>query len=106
MSYVIYDTRTTKIVIHPVTRTEMYPSMRAAKSARTKMINSGHLTDNTVAGLGGLISSWFNVAELGFYRSNVEQMKTVKNLMTDERIEISVNTPACCDPSTERYWSM
>lgn len=33
-------------------------------------------------------------------------MKTVKNLMTGENIQIAEDTPYCCDPSTERYWSM
>lgn len=32
--------------------------------------------------------------------------KVVRNLMTGKEIEIDVNTPYCCDPSTERYWSM
>lgn len=33
-------------------------------------------------------------------------MKTVKNLMTGQEIQIAEDTPYCCDPSTERYWSM
>ena len=33
-------------------------------------------------------------------------MKTVKNLMTGNDIQIPEDTPYCCDPSTERYWSM
>lgn len=33
-------------------------------------------------------------------------MKTVKNLMTGQDIQIPEDTPYCCDPSTERYWSM
>lgn len=33
-------------------------------------------------------------------------MKVVKNLMTGQDIEIPEDTPYCCDPSTERYWSM
>lgn len=32
--------------------------------------------------------------------------KTVKNLMTGKMIEIAEDTPYCCDPSSERYWSM
>jgi len=32
--------------------------------------------------------------------------KTVKNLMTGENIEIAADTPHCCDPSSETYWSM
>jgi hypothetical protein len=33
-------------------------------------------------------------------------MKTVTNLMTGQDIQIEANTPRCCDPSTEAYWSM
>jgi hypothetical protein len=33
-------------------------------------------------------------------------MKTVKNLMTGKDIQIESNTPRCCDPSSELYWSM
>jgi hypothetical protein len=32
--------------------------------------------------------------------------KVVKNLMTGENIEIAADTPHCCDPSSETYWSM
>ena len=32
--------------------------------------------------------------------------KTVKNLMTGNDIEIDYDTPHCCNPSTETYWSM
>jgi hypothetical protein len=33
-------------------------------------------------------------------------MKTVKNLMTGQDIEIPHDTPRSCDPSSELYWSM
>jgi hypothetical protein len=33
-------------------------------------------------------------------------MKTVKNLMTGKDVEIPVNTPWCCNPASETYWSM
>lgn len=33
-------------------------------------------------------------------------MKTVKNLMTGKDIQIERDTPLCCDPSSETYWSM
>ena len=32
--------------------------------------------------------------------------KVVRNLMTREEIEIPSDTPHCCDPSSETYWSM
>lgn len=41
-----------------------------------------------------------------FYLKHPLGKKTVKNLMTGEMIEIAEDTPYCCDPSQERYWSM
>jgi hypothetical protein len=40
------------------------------------------------------------------YQNTVVKMKKVKNLMTGVEIEIPSNTPRCCDPSTETFWSM
>lgn len=34
------------------------------------------------------------------------EMKTVRNLMSGKEIEIAADTPLCCDPSSETYWSM
>ena len=34
------------------------------------------------------------------------KMKKVKNFMTGATIEIAEDTPYCCDPSTETFWSM
>lgn len=40
------------------------------------------------------------------YYKEVVKTKKVKNLMTGAEIEIASNTPRCCDPSSELYWSM
>ncbi len=32
--------------------------------------------------------------------------KTVRNLMSGKDVEIPSDTPRCCDPSSELYWSM
>jgi hypothetical protein len=32
--------------------------------------------------------------------------KTVKNLMTGEDVVIAEDTPWCCNPASETYWSM
>ena len=32
--------------------------------------------------------------------------KVVKNLITGQMMVIAADTPRCCDPSTETYWSM
>jgi hypothetical protein len=35
-----------------------------------------------------------------------EEMKIVKSLMSGKDVEIAKDTPRCCDPSSELYWSM
>jgi len=40
------------------------------------------------------------------FRQDDKRTKIVTNLMTKKLVRIPVNTPACCDPSTETYWSM
>jgi hypothetical protein len=37
---------------------------------------------------------------------NSTRTKKVQNLMTGKEVEIPYNTPLCCDPSSETYWSM
>jgi hypothetical protein len=32
--------------------------------------------------------------------------KTVRNLMSGAAVEIAYDTPRCCDPSSELYWTM
>ena len=32
--------------------------------------------------------------------------KTVKNLMTGKDVQIEADTPWCCNPASEKYWSM
>lgn len=44
--------------------------------------------------------------EDAIYEDEREEMKTVKSLMTGEEVEIPINTPRSCDPSTELFWSM
>lgn len=36
----------------------------------------------------------------------VQLFVTRYNLMSGKPFQTSINTPACCDPSTETYWSM
>jgi hypothetical protein len=33
-------------------------------------------------------------------------MKTVKNLMSGKDVQIDRDTPWCCNPASETYWSM
>lgn len=43
---------------------------------------------------------------LGYRIECQPRMRTVKNLMTGKDIQIDRDTPLCCDPSSERFWSM
>jgi hypothetical protein len=38
--------------------------------------------------------------------NHVFPTKTVKSLMTGQDVEIPVDTPWCCNPASETYWSM
>jgi hypothetical protein len=40
------------------------------------------------------------------YMANEKKTKIVTNAISGNLCRIPVNTPACCDPSTETYWSM
>ena len=40
------------------------------------------------------------------YHNEVVKTKKVRNLMTGKEVEISSDTPWCCNPASESYWSM
>lgn len=40
------------------------------------------------------------------YEDYKRMTKTVTNLMSGKKVEIPLDTPLCCDPSSETYWSM
>ena len=42
----------------------------------------------------------------GFRIEFLPKMVTVKNLMTGADVEIDRDTPWCCNPASETYWSM
>ena len=42
----------------------------------------------------------------GYRMEYVPKMKTVKNLMTGAEVQIEHDTPWCCNPASETFWSM
>lgn len=40
------------------------------------------------------------------YKANEKKTKIVTNMLSGKLVRIPVNTPLCCDPSSETYWSM
>jgi len=99
--YVVYETATSRIV--GVNTTE-YSTEAAAKSARTRIlkIKKKHRFDSRTEYKPEDLA----VAEYSYYKANIEQKVQRVNLMTGKPYEESVNTPLCCSPASETYWSM
>ena len=62
------------------------------------------LEDVTEADVIAEIARW-TVATGCRYEYTPAKM-TVKNLMTGKDVEIDADTPWCCNPASETYWSM
>jgi hypothetical protein len=92
MSYYIVAKGTGHIVTDGPNRTRAYKTFGAARATRTRLCNK---------------AGW-SVSDLTIIATKHYQprTKTVKNLMTGQPVEIDVNTPRACDPSSELYWSM
>ena len=41
-----------------------------------------------------------------YNQPKTKKTRKVVSLMSGEEVEIASDTPMCCDPSTETYWSM
>lgn len=81
-TYVLYETST----LLPV---KYYTYQKAAHNRLAEMGSGYSVTD---------VDTFNDIRENG-------PTKMVKSLMTGEMVEIARDTPHCCDPSTETYWS-
>ena len=91
--YVVYHTETT--VFLPVDR-KYYASSSSAKAALTRAVKNGVIANKDD----------YAIAEEDVFHNTIEKTKVVRSLGGKKRVELRVNTPHCCDPSTETYWSM
>ena len=92
MSYVVVAKGTGLIVTDGPNRTRAYKTWGAAQATRTRLCNKA-----------GWSIDQLKIVSRDSYRA---PMKKVKNLMSGVEIEIPADTPRCCDPSSELYWSM
>ena len=94
MSFVIVNTATKTLIRNPRTYVEYFATERGAKisMASLKKMNGYADIDMVVMDRDAYVAQ--------------RPTKIVMNLMSGQYIEIPVDTPACCDPSTETYWSM
>ena len=77
------------------TNKEMFTSAGAAKAAITREAKLGHIKVDD-----------FAVADSTEFYDKIEKTEIVQNLMSKKDVVQRVNTPLCCDPSSETYWSM
>ena len=98
----VYDRRTSAIV-------KNYKTLAAAQAAITRAHKRYLKTHIYYPGSNAAEDdplSWMAAADANYYHLMIEQRVTKRNLITGKEFTQSVNTPRCCDPSTETYWSM
>lgn len=110
MSFIIFDETTSLLVMGGKT----FKTARGANQSALAYIKrrlKKHFDSNQKALTADLkiarhaAENW-TVFSLEVYNIHTRPVKTVRNLMSGKEITIDANTPACCDPSTETYWSM
>ena len=84
--FLIYETET-KIIVF-----KNYQTERGAKHAATRLMNSGHVP--------------VSVSDMKTFYETIDYKVTKINIMTGKEYQESVNTPLCCSPASETYWSM
>lgn len=89
MSYVIYIA-------------QQDPNDRTPVLKTTKIRPRKAIVDKFVERYGALV----RVTSKQDFDENVVKMIKVINMMSNKECEISSDTPNCCDPSSEAYWSM
>jgi hypothetical protein len=92
MSYVIVAKGTGLIVTDGPNKTRAYKTFGAAKATRTRLCTKA-----------GWNESQLNIVDRATYTA---PKITVKNLMSGKPVEIDADTPWCCNPASETYWSM
>lgn len=94
MPFVIYNIETTLFarVGRKGRVADHFATERAAKAAMTRF---------------KLSTTEWAIAEKGDFHKHIEKRVIKSSLMNrSAHFTDGVNTPACCDPSTETYWSM
>jgi len=92
MSYVVYEVESTRIVEEKRYGKTAYETAKAAKAARTRMINKGRYTEDQI-----------KVQEYLAYKL-IEKKVPVINKMTGLTVYESVNLPYSCSVASDAYW--
>lgn len=92
MAYYVIARGTGLIVSDGKNSTRTYKTFAAARATRTRLCNKAGWSDG----------------ELSIVDTKTYQPRTVtrKNLMSGIEYQEDVNTPHCCSPASETFWSM
>ena len=95
--FVLFEVVTTKIVRvfrNGYWQDAKFATESAAKAGATRLAKAGKfkLEDHCIMSMEEF--------------RKIEKTEVVYNLMTGEPVTQSVNTPLCCDVSSETYWSL
>jgi hypothetical protein len=85
----------------------IYKSDRRCKTGE-RLVSTTVWTGRDEAGMRRECAELFGLypAQQGYRFEYFPTMKTVKNLMTGQDVQIDRDTPWCCNPASETYWSM
>lgn len=85
----------------------VYRADRRKKSGE-RLVTTQVLKDLTEDQVREQSAQLFDAQEVktGFRIECFPSMKQVKNLMTGQMVQIARDTPRCCDPSSELFWTM
>jgi len=92
MSYYVIARGTGLIVTDGKNRTRSYKTFASAQATRTRLCNKA-----------GWNAGELSIVNTQHYKPN---MVTRKNLMSGIEYQEDVNTPLCCSPASETFWSM
>lgn len=92
MSYIVYHIISTQII-------KEFNTHGGAKRSTTCMNRNARKDENVTVDPYAFMNN-------EDYRKYVVKRIKVKNLISGAEVEIDSNTPLCCDPSSETYWSM
>lgn len=98
MSFVIYHKETTKflrIIRNGYWQDATYADLSAAKAGLTRAVKKYKINPEDYA-----------IVDAVTFHKSIEKQETKRNLLSGKEFTQPVNTPLCCDPSSETYWSM
>ena len=97
MKYVVYETATTRYAGRKNKYdSPVFDSVAAAKSHITRLLKNGHYHER----------SELAFAPASIFHDQIEKKVKRINMMSGNEYEESINTPLCCSPASETYWSM